>query len=447
MLRALAAIVTFVAIAAAQAPAVASFEPANGADGVAAGAIVLRIVFDREMDVTAGMTIMHHGEGLSFPKVDGQPKWVDARTLELAAVLEADTDYGCVFNGAGGAQRFRDRQGKLLPATEWRFATASAPPGDPAASAAMRAACEQSLARMQQAIAERYSYRDRLGVKWDERFAAQREHLLAATSRRQFVNRAAQVLGAARDPHLWFRLGDRVVPTHRTGAVPNWNPRVLPKLLPDLQQVNRNVLRARTDDGIVYVAVATFDRQQAADVQQVQDVLTALRDCSALVVDVRGNGGGDEQLARAIAAWFVDGEVVYAGHRFVDRAAEGGLGPVQPRLLRGNPDAAQRFAGRVAVLTGPVNMSSCEAFLLMMKSCPRATLVGGRSGGSSGNPQPIDLGDGVVLMVPSWQALRPDGTCFEGEGLAPDVEVAARPEDLATGDPVLARALALLRAK
>ena len=99
------------------------------------------------------------------------------------------------------------------------------------------------------------------------------------------------------------------------------------------------------------------------------------------------------------------------------------------------------------VLMGPGVMSSCDAFVLMMKQAPDCTLVGQRSYGSSGNPKPHRLSNGVTVMVPSWQALLPDGTCFEGVGIAPDVEVAVDPAELATRDPILERALELLRTK
>jgi len=51
----------------------------------------------------------------------------------------------------------------------------------------------------------------------------------------------------------------------------------------------------------------------------------------------------------------------------------------------------------------------------------------------------------VTVLLPSWKALRPDGTCFENEGIEPDVEVGATPEQLAISDPVLEAALAWLR--
>jgi C-terminal processing protease CtpA/Prc len=53
----------------------------------------------------------------------------------------------------------------------------------------------------------------------------------------------------------------------------------------------------------------------------------------------------------------------------------------------------------------------------------------------------------VTILVPSWQDLRLDGTCFEGEGIAPDVEVAATSEEMKEKDPILERGLEILREK
>ena len=109
------------------------------------------------------------------------------------------------------------------------------------------------------------------------------------------------------------------------------------------------------------------------------------------------------------------------------------------------PGAADWDRGSVAVLMGQQNMSSCEAFLLMMKQCPRATLVGSASQGSSGNPKPHALAPGLTVLLPSWQALRPDGTCFEGEGIQPTVPIEMPIAALGNADPVLREALAILR--
>ena len=94
---------------------------------------------------------------------------------------------------------------------------------------------------------------------------------------------------------------------------------------------------------------------------------------------------------------------------------------------------------------GQGTVSSAESFAMMMKQVPGCTLIGDRTAGCSGNPRPVDLGNGVVAFVPGWKDLRPDGTCLEGEGFAPDLTVKTTPEDFQQSDPVIEAALRVLR--
>jgi C-terminal processing protease CtpA/Prc len=90
-------------------------------------------------------------------------------------------------------------------------------------------------------------------------------------------------------------------------------------------------------------------------------------------------------------------------------------------------------------------MGSCEAFVLMMKQGPGVQVVGQPTLGSTGDAVAHDLGNRVLVELPRRQELRLDGTCYEGEGLAPDVFVPCTSRDLEQGDPTLEKALALLR--
>lgn len=166
--------------------------------------------------------------------------------------------------------------------------------------------------------------------------------------------------------------------------------------------------------------------------------LTELQKSPALIVDVRFNSGGDETMAREFAGCFIRKRAMYARHVNLDPSSPTGFSAPVARWLE--PTANRpAYAGRIAVLMGPANMSSAEAFLLMMKQAPNAKLIGARSFGASGNPQPQPLANGVTVYLPSWKAMLADGTVFETKGIAPDIEVptAAGQRD----DPVLARAV------
>ena len=157
-----------------------------------------------------------------------------------------------------------------------------------------------------------------------------------------------------------------------------------------------------------------------------------------MIIDVRPNTGGDETLGRVLAARFMDQDVDYALTE---------LGPPKvnstryPRkLLAAN--AAHRFPGQVRVLIGGGNLSSTEAFIMMMQKAPRAKLIGAKTYGSSGNPKPIALGNGVTVNMPSWRAFSVDGKPLEGNGIEPDLVVEWPGKvTVKDGDPVIKAAL------
>ncbi|OQY05640.1 MAG: hypothetical protein B6I25_05290 [Planctomycetales bacterium 4572_13] len=81
----------------------------------------------------------------------------------------------------------------------------------------------------------------------------------------------------------------------------------------------------------------------------------------------------------------------------------------------------------------------------MMKQVSGCKIVGEPTQGSSGNPKPHDLGNRVTVYLPSWKALLPDGICFEGKGIRPDILVKVQSNQITTKDPVIEAALKELK--
>jgi len=409
-------------------------EPAHLAIDVDPNKIrTLVVTFDQAMDETAHAVC---GGGPSFPKVI-KSSWRDARTFVIETELQPERVYAMELSCAGSSG-FRSATGQRLPPLPWQFATTG--------PELQNAVADEAATKLFLLLRDQYSYRDRLGIDWNELELNSRDDLRASPHFAALALRIKDLLANAQDPHISVRWMDATLSTCQRAGTPNFDLRGLQKTLPKLERIGRIGLRARTDDGIGYLSCSSFAREQRADFDLVLEALRGLRDCKALVLDVRSNGGGDELLARRLAGFFVQGEKIYAGHRVRDPRQKDGFQPVQQRTVAGNPPP-DVFAGPVAVLMGPLNMSSCEAFLLMMRQAPHAVLIGATSYGSSGNPQAHVIVPGLTVLLPSWQALRPDGTCFEGEGIAPMIPIAATPEQLAVGDPILDEALTQLRSR
>lgn len=433
LVRSLAAPFLVLATAFAQdAPKVVSLDPPNGAEVDAKQQTKLVVVFDRAMDQN-GFSLC--GGGPTFPKGKGRPKWKNATTLEFEVELAPDQEYRIGLN-CQGASNTKSKDGVPLSPETWTFTTQ---PKELRPAKEQKKRNQLAFDLLFEALHSRYSHRDVRVKDWEGLKETASKAALAARTDRAFASAVAKALAPTEDLHLWFRIGDATIGVTSRSVDPLFRAKGLARHV-RTKRVDDATLYGRTDDGIGYLLIASWAKP--VDPERIGTLITELMDCKAMVIDVRPNSGGDERLAQQVAAWFVRGELEYAKHRVRD--GKGGFLPVQSRSLTGRDNG---FDGPVAVLTSRCVMSSCESFVQMMQRAKDCTVVGQPTFGSSGNPQPVDLQNGVVAMIPSWQDLRLDETSIEGEGLAPDVLVSCEPKDLESGDPILEKALEVLRAK
>jgi len=250
------------------------------------------------------------------------------------------------------------------------------------------------------------------------------------------------MLAPAQDVHLSMRAGDSRIYTTKRDAFWAVNFELLQKIIPQWTKRHDFVYSGILENGAHYLAITSLPGNDPAYQLAINEVIgEAAAASKGLIMDLRLNGGGDEITARKIAGLFLDKPAAYAAH--VMRSG-GKFSEQRQRFVQPNP-AGPKFRGKVIVLTGGGTLSSCESMVLMMKQVPGCLTIGQKTGGSSGNPKIFDLGNGTSVSVPQWKDLRLDGTCFEGEGLAPDVEVKAGPSDFETRDPILDEALRRVR--
>lgn len=408
------------------APLVVKTQPASGDQNVSPGLTEIVITFDQDMAGGYSFT----GGGPTFPKVAGKPVWRTPRECVLRVQLEPGRSYTVGINSA----------------TQTNFKSISGTPADPSILSFRTQAVvataggnrhAESIQQLRDALDHRYSYRDVHRVDWTAAWQQFEPRLLASTTARDFAVTAGEMLAATQDAHIWLTEAGQIIPAFQRKLAPNASLKLLPSIISGWSQRHPMVASGNAAPGVGYIAIHSWDRKHGAAL--VTAALAALSDLEtqpALIIDVRFNSGGDETLAREFAGHFVTERKLYAKHR--------SLGSTEPTDRWLEPTASGKpFPGRVAVLMGPVNMSSAEAFLLMMRQVPGCRLIGQTSFGASGNPQPHQLANGVTVYLPSWNAMPPDGTSFETKGITPDVEVKYS-GDMAASDPVLAKAIEIV---
>jgi len=423
-------VVSSVSITFAAAPKVVKAVPDNGAKDVDPSTTEIRVTFDQPMQ-PGGFSWVGGGE--SFPKLNGKAHWADEKTCVLPVKLEAEHDYWLSVNNQS-FKNFRSKTGQ--PATPYPIAFSTG--ADKNAPKLTVEQNREAIAKLRKAIDDDYAHRDLKKLDWNKLFEKYTPEIQKAQTPSEFARTAAKMLGENQDMHVWLKVGSRTVPSCTREYRPNWNLAVLKKRT-GWQEKSDSVILGKVD-GFPYILVTQWSNPQS-----IAPAFEAIGDAVAdnakgIIIDIRNNGGGDDALASQVAGCFINSPKVFAK----DRIRKGGEWTemlertVEPN--RGRP----HFKGKVAVLMGQGNLSSSESFLLMMKLVDGCKLIGETTAGSSGNPRPHDLGNGVVAFLSSWEDFQPDGTPIEGVGIKPDIEISGDAKNFQTSDPVLDAAVKYL---
>jgi carboxyl-terminal processing protease len=186
------------------------------------------------------------------------------------------------------------------------------------------------------------------------------------------------------------------------------------------------------------------------------ELINEFQNASTLVIDVRGNGGGStpDQLTKRLMdrpyRWWMEralhpgwlwqrhggGKLVFADdYRFTEW---------QPTWTEPS-EADKYYSGNIIVLTDRHVGSAAEDFIMPFKDNGRATIIGERTWGSTGQPIIREFGDDIQIGVGTIRAYFPNGDPFEGVGVVPDIHVTFTREDFyGKRDATLAKAMELL---
>ncbi len=157
--------------------------------------------------------------------------------------------------------------------------------------------------------------------------------------------------------------------------------------------------------------------------------LEQLRGTKALIIDMRGNGGGDDRVAQRCAGRFFTSSVAFPG--FQMRMVTLGKPWFAPRIGRNvSPRGEWQYSGAIVLLVDEFVISSAEHFVAGMHDSGRATTIGHTTAGSSGNPIRLEV-SGFKFQVSRWRELRTDGSLIEGQGVPADISVSPTVDDIA----------------
>lgn len=151
------------------------------------------------------------------------------------------------------------------------------------------------------------------------------------------------------------------------------------------------------------------------------NILTYFAKMDGVIIDIRGNGGGQVSYVDLFASHFVGEKTLVGYWQRKTGTAHDALS--SPQAIYVEPTDGVRYTSHpVVLLTNRGSYSASNAFAMYMKAIPNVTLMGDVTGGGSGLPESNELPCGWTLRYSSTTYLDVEKKCVDG-GVSPDYSV------------------------
>jgi CubicO group peptidase (beta-lactamase class C family) len=295
-------------------------------------------------------------------------------------------------------------------------------------------------------FAENYPFFENRNVDWPSTTKTHRLQVSSSTTDEQLASIFADMIGPLGDAHASVVLGDTIAfQAGRPGtAIASYE-----EFVPFLERVAASTARylgveletwgndlisyADLQDGVGYLRIVAFDGySETGHIDDDRTELTkALGEVFAkervaklkgLIIDLRINGGGSDELALQLAGHLTDvAYPAYAKQARNDVADPKKFTPAQ--VINVQPSSGNRFTGPVVLLTASLTISAAETFTqATLNRQPAPIRIGENTQGVFSDVLQRHLpGCTVAFGLPNEDFVTEDGISFDRIGIRPDI--------------------------
>ena len=287
-------------------------------------------------------------------------------------------------------------------------------------------------------IDEHYCFLDykqhEYGLDWQQVYNKYRVRVQGQLTDLQLFEVLTQMLGELRDGHV--NLSTSYDYGRYWSWFENYPANVSDTLLRRYMGTDYKIasgLRYRIlDDNIGYIRYESFSSPIGEG--NIDEALMYMMLCQGLIIDIRGNGGGDLTYAELLAARFCKEKTLVGYTQHKTGKGHSDFSSLEPQYIE--PSSNIRWTKPVVVLTNRQVFSAANEFTMYMKAMPMVKVVGDHTGGGAGMPFSSSLPNGWVVRfsaIPTYDAQR-QSTEF---GIDPDYYVALSEADYVKGEDSL----------
>jgi tetratricopeptide (TPR) repeat protein len=269
-------------------------------------------------------------------------------------------------------------------------------------------------------------------IDWAALYKVYRPKVTARTTDPELFETLSSLLGNLNDNHIRLNSPDR---SFQSGILGEMKQESF-----SLDLVKDVFLKGRTKElmngvfvyGWLTDSIGYFHFNRFSQIEQstaaIDEIMKEFKDAKSIIVDVRGNGGGDDRVGKLIADRFADQKRLYMKTQIRNGPAHDDF--TAPKYWYVEPDGPIQFTRPVILLTHRFSVSAAENFTLAMRILPNVTVVGDATSGVFADVYGDQMPNGWRFSVPFKLFVDQDGFCWEGIGVPADIRQTNTRKDL-----------------
>lgn len=294
---------------------------------------------------------------------------------------------------------------------------------------------------------DNYPYFEQRGIDWNVLHKVYVTKISPFSTEEELFNTLCNMLEHFNDGHINLEAGKkRFCSSIRTNSKMedfSW------KLVSD-KYLNKN-FKASPDsmffygwlsDELAYMRIRRFPPKEVIE-KYIDTIIGELAKAKGIILDIRGNPGGNGFGVAALGSRFADRKRLY--EKNINRIDQSKT-YTSPTYHYVEPLGPIQYKSPVILLQNAYSESGSDAFALAMRVLPNVTSIGENTGGCFATYYPEKLMNGWTLTMPWSYVVDQNDFCWEGMGVPPNIRKLNTKEDIAAGnDKVLELALNILK--
>ena len=274
---------------------------------------------------------------------------------------------------------------------------------------------------------QKYSFFELKKIDWDSVYNVYRPQVTSDMSREDLFNVMANMLNTLKDGHVNLRSEFNISKYEKwfLDYPANFSREIiLYHYLGEDYKITGPFLHKEIQ-GVGYIRYGSF--QSPVDDEDLDYVYNLYKDSNGIIIDIRGNEGGDPANGFRILDRIVDERKLIYRHAFKSGPGHNQFESFKDVFLQ--PDGEKiKYDKKVVVLTNRLVYSAANYFSAVCKVYG-IPLIGDQTGGGGGAPAGSELPNGFHVNYSASVCLMPDGYNIEN-GIPPDIKVDLNDEDL-----------------